>query len=241
MSDLVLVRTRARMVAGLCVLVLGADALLVALGRFVRHAAASWTVPLPRVLAEFTYLLGSIVIAVFVVAIVRARVPKGRRYLVRGDLEAPAGPVAWLGIRPGASWRTVGRTFAVVLTLLTAVAVFLQVLAGHVPSVGKFALAFVFALPCAAINAAVEEGVFRLAVIEQLDGVLPPRLLALLSGALFGTFHFFGVPGGVPGGVLACFLGWLLAKSMLETRGIVWAWRLHFLQDVVIFTALFAM
>jgi hypothetical protein len=34
---------------------------------------------------------------------------------------------------------------------------------------------------------------------------------------------------------LAWFLGWILAKSMLETRGLAWAWFIHFVQDVAIF------
>jgi hypothetical protein len=36
---------------------------------------------------------------------------------------------------------------------------------------------------------------------------------------------------------MAGLLGWLLAKSVLETNGIFWAWCIHFLQDIVIFSA----
>lgn len=36
---------------------------------------------------------------------------------------------------------------------------------------------------------------------------------------------------------MAGLLGWLLAKSVLETNGIFWVWGIHFLQDVVIFSA----
>jgi hypothetical protein len=35
--------------------------------------------------------------------------------------------------------------------------------------------------------------------------------------------------------VLAWFLGWILAKSMLETRGLAWAWFIHFVQDMANF------
>jgi hypothetical protein len=31
------------------------------------------------------------------------------------------------------------------------------------------------------------------------------------------------------------FLAWLLGKSVLETKGLLWAWFIHFLPDVVIF------
>jgi hypothetical protein len=42
------------------------------------------------------------------------------------------------------------------------------------------------------------------------------------------------VPYGFIGVALAWFLGWILARSMLETRGIAWAWFIHALQDVLI-------
>jgi len=33
-------------------------------------------------------------------------------------------------------------------------------------------------------------------------------------------------------------LGWFLGKSMLETRGLFWAWLIHLVQDVLIFAFL---
>lgn len=36
---------------------------------------------------------------------------------------------------------------------------------------------------------------------------------------------------------MAGLLSGLLAKSVVETNGIFWAWFIHFLQDVVIFSA----
>ena len=50
--------------------------------------------------------------------------------------------------------------------------------------------------------------------------------------------HYWGNPGGVVGMVVAAFLGWFLTKSILETKGIFWAWLIHFLQDVIIISAL---
>jgi hypothetical protein len=51
----------------------------------------------------------------------------------------------------------------------------------------------------------------------------------------FGIGHFYGIPYGVIGVLMAGFLGWWLGKSMLETRGLWWAWFIHFVQDVWIF------
>lgn len=46
------------------------------------------------------------------------------------------------------------------------------------------------------------------------------------------------MPNGIPGVELASFLGWFLGKSLLETKGFFWAWTIHFVQDVFIFTFL---
>jgi hypothetical protein len=39
--------------------------------------------------------------------------------------------------------------------------------------------------------------------------------------------------------ILAGFIAWFLAKSIHETKGFFWAWLIHFVQDVMIMTALF--
>jgi membrane protease YdiL (CAAX protease family) len=54
----------------------------------------------------------------------------------------------------------------------------------------------------------------------------------------FGIAHFFGTPGGLLGAALAVFMGWILGKAMVETRGLLWAWWIHFLGDVVVFVFL---
>ena len=49
---------------------------------------------------------------------------------------------------------------------------------------------------------------------------------------------YYGNPPAVSGVLLATFLGYLLGKSMLETGGSRWAWLIHWLQDVIIFSFL---
>ena len=56
----------------------------------------------------------------------------------------------------------------------------------------------------------------------------------VLTSVLFGLGHWFGHPSGPTGVVLAGLAGWLWAKSLLETRGIAWAWVIHGAQDAVI-------
>jgi len=59
-----------------------------------------------------------------------------------------------------------------------------------------------------------------------------------LTSFFFGVGHYYGVPYGVVGVLLAGFLGWFLGKNMVETGRVAWAWFIHFLQDVIIFTFL---
>jgi len=47
--------------------------------------------------------------------------------------------------------------------------------------------------------------------------------------------YLYGSPHGVTGFLMTGFLAFLLGKSMLETKGFLWPWLIHFLPDVVIF------
>jgi len=87
-------------------------------------------------------------------------------------------------------------------------------------------------------NSFVEEIITRLAVVVVLKDILKDRAIPFVSALIFGTVHYWGNPGGLLGVIVAGFLGWLLAKSILETKGIFWAWLIHFLQDVIIISAL---
>jgi hypothetical protein len=87
----------------------------------------------------------------------------------------------------------------------------------------------------AVLNAFNEEMSYKASFLSMLEGVVGRRQSLLLMAAYFGILHYYGVPYGVVGVVLATFLGWFLGKSMLETRGLFWAWFIHFWQDVLIF------
>jgi hypothetical protein len=88
----------------------------------------------------------------------------------------------------------------------------------------------------AAMNAFNEEMTYRASLLASLEGAVGPQHALWLAAAFFGIGHYYGVPYGVIGVILAGFLGWLLGKAMLETRGFFWAWFIHFLQDVLIFS-----
>ncbi|CAM4221604.1 CPBP family intramembrane glutamic endopeptidase [Paenibacillus endophyticus] len=97
-------------------------------------------------------------------------------------------------------------------------------------------LILVFAL----MNAFSEEIIFRFSFVAVVSKYgFSPYVAQGLAAVVFGVVHYFGNPGGILGVLMAAFIGWFLAKSMLETKGFFWALTIHFLQDVVIFSALF--
>ena len=158
-------------------------------------------------------------------------------FLVKGDTSAPAEPVRWLGIKQDERWNKIGRNFAVILSSGTLA---FLVIAGRPPlDIALRALPFIPAiLIAAALNAFNEEMTYKASFLSILEDVVGKQQSLLLMAAYFGIGHYYGVPYGVIGVLMAGFLGWFLGKSMLETRGLWWAWLIHFVQDVLIFSFL---
>jgi membrane protease YdiL (CAAX protease family) len=156
-------------------------------------------------------------------------------FLTRGDLLAPIRPVPALGFPKPDTWRRFGLVWgfgiAGALTLTQFVVVRPQAddLAAIVPMIP----AIVF---YAAVNAFNEEMTFRAPMLASLEPAVGSAHALWQSAFLFGVAHYFGVPGGPLGAVLSIFMGWILGKAMLETRGLLWPWFIHFLSDVSIFT-----
>lgn len=164
---------------------------------------------------------------------------RAQLFLVRGNLRASITPVRWLGFPRPDSWVSFGGQWSIYLALGTGVGLWLT--SGATPSQLAGALA---ALPAillmAALNAFNEEFIYRSSVLATLEATIGGKQVWWLSAAFFGIAHYWGVPSGWLGIVLATFIGWILAKAMLETRGFFWPWWIHFLQDVVIFSFLAA-
>ena len=158
-------------------------------------------------------------------------------YLAMGDTAAPVEPVRWLGIKSGEKWTRLGSTLAIFLSLGTLA---FLVIAGRPPiDIAIQALPFLPAvLLAAALNAFYEEMTYKASFLSVLVDVVGKSQALLLMAAFFGILHYYGIPYGIVGVLMAGLLGWLLGKSMLETQGLFWAWFLHFLQDVLIFAFL---
>lgn len=130
----------------------------------------------------------------------------------------------------------IGRNFAIIITMVTTVVMCFQFLSesviGFSAIIKNIPFIFVFALT----NSFVEESITRFGVVVSLKGEIRDRSIPFVSAAIFGIIHYWGSPGGIIGVLLAFFLGWFLTKSILEIKGIYWAWLIHFLQDVIIFS-----
>lgn len=179
-------------------------------------------------------------LALIVLGLLYALYPQNfRRFMHFGDMQAVPEPVPQLAINEKDTWRGVGINFTVIVTIATSVFLYLGVWNPETPATALLTV-LPWALLFAVTNSFVEEVLTRFTVVFGLYGTLENRYIYLISALVFGIPHFFGTPGGVIGTMMAGFMGWLLAKSIIETRGIFWAWFIHFLQDVLIFAVLFA-
>jgi len=135
------------------------------------------------------------------------------------------------------NWKFLGPVVAVAFTLGTM----FYMSAGVISQNGQLNESFFKLLPLvicfAATNAWTEEILSRFVIVSGLYGKLNNEVICWISSIIFGLGHFFGTPNGIFGVIASGALGWLLAKSVLETKGLGWALFIHFLQDVVIFGA----
>lgn len=150
-------------------------------------------------------------------------------------------PEPWIGItkKNKDTWKKGGLNLTIIISVVTAIAIYFQVIQRGIIQTLTPTI-FLFILLFALTNSFAEEVTFRhtFASIVEYHG-LSPYISKALSALIFGGFHYFGTPGKLPGVLLAGFLGWFLAKSIHETKGFFWAWLIHFVQDIIIMTALF--
>ena len=166
-------------------------------------------------------------------------IKKDRRsfFLAKGDISAPVEPIRWLGVSTGENWKKFGLILSLCISLGTLT---FLIIAGRPPlDIVIKALPFLPAVLLAAtMNAFNEEMTYKASFLSVLESPVGRNQALLLMSAFFGILHYYGIPYGIIGVVMATFLGWILGKSMLETRGMFWAWFIHFWQDVLIFAFL---
>ena len=156
-------------------------------------------------------------------------------FLVRGQMGAPIEPIRWLGIGVGESWRTFTWIFAGIAALAVAV----PTVIGIAPSGSTLLKALPLLPACillAAVNAFTEEAYFRCSLLSTLHDLIGRGHTLGLILVFFGLSHWlYGSPNGPVGFAMTGFLAWIMARSMLETKGLLSPWLIHFFPDVVIF------
>jgi len=155
-------------------------------------------------------------------------------FLIFGDYNAPA-PREKIVIDKDMSWNKLGWILSLCITGGTLTFLWL---AGR-PALGTLLSVWPLLpviLLLAAMNAFSEELNYRAALLAPLEPAFGKTHSILLTALFFGLGHFYGVPYGMIGVIMAFVLGYLLSKSMLETRGFFWPWFIHFLQDIAIFS-----
>ena len=190
-----------------------------------------------QILYQSTTLLGTLIF-LFVLWLTKRRT--FQEYFRKGNISAEIHPVPLIGIKPKANetWLHLGINFSIIISVVTALVIYFQLIKGSEISIGNILNILPFSIVFALSNSFVEESITRLGVIVVFKGILKERTIPFVSALIFGMVHYWGNPGGVVGMVVAAFLGWFLTKSILETKGIFWAWLIHFLQDVIIISAL---
>lgn len=158
-------------------------------------------------------------------------------FLAVGSLRAPIKPAPLLGFPHRDPWYRFGLIwgFGIAFALFAVPYVMIR------PS-GEDLLVVVPAVPSivvyAAVNALNEEVTYRAPLLATLEPAVGSTQAMWQTAVFFGVAHYFGTPGGLMGAALAVFMGWILSKAMVETRGLFWPWFIHFLRDVAIFVFL---
>lgn len=172
---------------------------------------------------------------VSIVALVMLGFRRADFFLVQGQLAALAAPERLFGMKSPEPWTRFGLRF--LLGAIGVLSLFLILATG--PSLPRLALALPL-LPAilflAMLNAFNEEVTFRAVLLAPLYKVVGDRQAIYIAATLFGLGHYTGVPYGVTGVMMAAFLGWVLGKAMVETKGFFWSWIIHFVMDVMIFS-----
>lgn len=179
------------------------------------------------------------IVPVAAVLLLVARSPRDA-FLAPGDLRVRAERIGWLGI-PGGTipWGRLALISGFLIALGTLLLTLLTVTGFALPpNLDRLVPMLPLIVVLALANAFAEGIAYRSAVLGPLAGALPKGAVVLASAAFFGMGHYYGAPSGPIGVAMSGVLGWYLARAAFETRGFLAPWIIHFLQDVVIFSAI---
>lgn len=166
--------------------------------------------------------------------------PDSKQFLSIGQVRVIAEKEKLLGINGKSSWIVNGLQLLFFVSLATGIFMFLGV--KYTNSIDNFQWSFIpFILLFSLTNSLTEEIIFRFVIIGGLFNHYPKFTILVISAILFGLPHYFGFPNGLIGVFMSGLLGYILCKVTIETKGLSIAWTIHFVQDIIIFTALMMM
>jgi membrane protease YdiL (CAAX protease family) len=179
---------------------------------------------------------GKLIAACAMIALLLALgLDRRRFFLAVGDMDAPMRPARLLGFpHPDPWWKfgliwgfgIAGVILAVQWLVVRPTGAQLVALVPMIPAILLFS----------SVNAFSEEMTYRAPMLATLEPAVGGVHALWQSAAFFGIAHYFGIPSGLLGAGVAVFMGWILSKAMIETRGLFWPWFIHALTDVAIFT-----
>jgi hypothetical protein len=186
-----------------------------------------------RMQAEQT---GKLIVSLLIIALLLGLGYKRKKFfLTRGNLRAPIDPVPLLGFPKRDLWPWFGLQWSIYIAAAIAVMLYFSL-----RPTNDLMIKVIPILPSilcyAALNAFNEEITYRSPMLATLEPINGSQHALWMSAFFFGIGHYFGTPGGIVGGIASIFMGWILGKGMVETRGFLWTWWIHFLSDITIFS-----
>jgi uncharacterized protein len=152
--------------------------------------------------------------------------------------------LAWGAVTP----RLIAGSLVVVVVSSAALVAWYRVVQPDIAAFTRFIpqwplpLVLLGGLGFAILNGVVEEVVFRGIVWDGAAAFIPvPWVLVIVQAVFFGTAHFWGVPSGVVGAVLATIYGIMLGVIRKRAGGILMVTVTHVFADIVIFCILLDM
>jgi hypothetical protein len=208
-----------------------ASVALIGLGRYLPYAGLRHML---------VYEASILALSAAALAAVRLILRAPLRFFAIGAPSAPSEGIKAFLVKPGASWRSTGLALLAVMALGTG-AFMVMGMKRMGRQFDPMALLgnMHWIVLLAAVNAWSEELIYRVVPASVMDSGGALKAYPLLSAVIFGAAHFWGSPGGPVGVLMSGFLGWLLAISVRETKGIFWALVIHLALDLSIFGVLF--
>ena len=166
--------------------------------------------------------------------------PQSKSLLSFGNVESVAIKEKWLGINGKSTWKINGFQLAFFISLATGIFMFIAV--KYTNSLSNFQYWFIPVIIFISLtNSFSEEIIYRFVINGNLGVIAPKITILIISAILFGLPHYMGYPNGIAGVIMSAMLGYILSKATYETNGLGIALTIHFIQDLIIFTALFMM